>query len=195
MQAKRKHLFWTPCAAHCIDLMLEDIGKIARIKRTIQRSISLVGFIYNHTLALNTMRKFTSKAELVRYGVTRFATTFLTMQRLHNQKTNLRRMFTSDEWLTSKAAKDPKGRRATDVILMPTFWNDIVYSLKAMGPLVHVLRLVDNEKKPAMGYIYEAMDRAKEAIKKAFNENEEKYKEIFAIIDRRWDYQLHIHCM
>ena len=26
MQA-RKHLFWTPCAAHCIDLILEDISK------------------------------------------------------------------------------------------------------------------------------------------------------------------------
>lgn len=28
LEAKRPHLFWTPCAAHCIDLMLEDIGKI-----------------------------------------------------------------------------------------------------------------------------------------------------------------------
>jgi hypothetical protein len=23
------HLFWTPCAAHCLDLMLEDVGKIS----------------------------------------------------------------------------------------------------------------------------------------------------------------------
>ena len=23
---KRKHLYWTPCAAHCVDLMLEEIG-------------------------------------------------------------------------------------------------------------------------------------------------------------------------
>ena len=25
LMEKRKHLFWSPCAAHCIDLMLEDI--------------------------------------------------------------------------------------------------------------------------------------------------------------------------
>ena len=25
---KRGKLWWTPCAAHCIDLMLEDIGKL-----------------------------------------------------------------------------------------------------------------------------------------------------------------------
>ncbi|XP_023904991.2 uncharacterized protein LOC112016725 [Quercus suber] len=60
-----------------------------------------------------------------------------------------------------------------------------------MGPLVQVLHLVDNERKPAMGYIHEAMDRAKEAIIKAFNENEERYSNIFKIIDERWECQLH----
>ena len=74
---------------------------------------------------------------------------------------------------------------------MPSFWNTIVYILKVMGPLVRVLCLVDNERKPAMGYIYEAMDRAKEAIIKAFNENEERYSNIFKIIDERWECQLH----
>jgi len=65
------------------------------------------------------------------------------------------------------------------------------YTLKAMGPLVSVLRLVDNEKKLAMGFIYESMDRAKEEIQRAFNNNEGKYKDILAIIDKRWDCQLH----
>ncbi|KAH1242001.1 hypothetical protein GmHk_07G019441 [Glycine max] len=171
--------------------VLADIEKIPKVKRVIQRGIKLVGYIYNHTLALNTMRKFTQKTELVRHGVTRFATTFLTLQRLHKQKANLRRLFTSDEWLKSKVAKEPKGKQATDVILIPSFWNDVVYALKAMRPLVSVLRLVDNEKKPAMGFIYEAMDRAKKAIQRAFNNNEGKYKDILAIIDKRWDCQLH----
>ncbi|XP_075670297.1 uncharacterized protein LOC142640087 [Castanea sativa] len=35
------------------------------------------------------------------------------------------------------------------------------------------------------------MDRAKEAIIKAFNENEERYTDIFKIIDERWECQLH----
>ncbi|RDX85676.1 hypothetical protein CR513_33104, partial [Mucuna pruriens] len=191
LQTTRTKLFWTPCAAHCLDLMLQDIGKIPKVKKVIQRGIKLVGYIYNHSMTLNIIRKFTSKSELVKHGVTRFATTFLTLQRLHKQKVNLRRMFTSNEWLESRAAKDPKGKKATDIVLMPSFWNDVVYALKAMGPIVRVLRLVDNEKRPAMSYIYEAMDRAKKAIQKAFNGKEEKYKDIFAIIDRRWDCQLH----
>ena len=28
LMEKRKHLFWSPCAAYCIDLMLEDIGNM-----------------------------------------------------------------------------------------------------------------------------------------------------------------------
>ncbi|KAG4943919.1 hypothetical protein JHK84_047983 [Glycine max] len=179
LQVTRPKIFWTPCAAHCLDLMLEDIGKIPKVKRVIQRGIKLVGYIYNHTLALNTMRKFAQKTELVRHKVTRFATTFLTLQRLHKQKANLRRMFTSDEWLKSKEAKESKGKQATNVVLMPSFWNDVVYILKAIGPLVSVLRLVDNEK------------NLQWAIQRAFNNNEGKYKDILAIIDKRWDCQLH----
>ncbi|KAH7650967.1 Ribonuclease H-like protein [Dioscorea alata] len=42
-----------------------------------------------------------------------------------------------------------------------------------------------------MGYIYEAMDRAKEAIAKSLGENEGQYKVVFDIIDKRWECQLH----
>nr|XP_018686228.1 PREDICTED: uncharacterized protein LOC103993628 [Musa acuminata subsp. malaccensis] len=191
LQAKREHLYWTPCAAHCIDLMLEDIGKISYIKMTLERAIFLVGFLYSHTGTLNMMRGFTSKKELVRYGVTRFTTSFLTLQSVYRQKHNLINMLTSNKWVSSKWAKDAKGKRASDIISMSFFWNQIVYTLKVMSPLVRVLRLIYNEKKPAMGYIYKAMDRAKETIQKSFGGNEEKYKHIFAIIDKRWECQLH----
>ncbi|GJT32139.1 hAT dimerization domain-containing protein [Tanacetum coccineum] len=32
LEATRPHLYWTLCAAHCIDLMLEDIGNLERVK-------------------------------------------------------------------------------------------------------------------------------------------------------------------
>ncbi|GKV34703.1 hypothetical protein SLEP1_g43053 [Rubroshorea leprosula] len=31
LQAKRKHLYWTPCVAHCVDLILEDIEKLGDV--------------------------------------------------------------------------------------------------------------------------------------------------------------------
>lgn len=51
--------------------------------------------------------------------------------------------------------------------------------------------MVDAEHKPAMGCIYEAMDRCKEAISDSFRGIEEKFKRTFDIIDSRWDNQLH----
>nr|CAN70800.1 hypothetical protein VITISV_008052 [Vitis vinifera] len=59
------------------------------------------------------------------------------------------------------------------------------------GPLARVLHLVDGEKKAPMEYIYEAMNRTKDTIVRIFNGNEEKYKEVFNIIDKRWEIQLH----
>ena len=92
-------------------------------------------------------------------------------------------MFIFYEWILNKLSKELKGKEAVKVVLMPSFWNSVVYTLKVMGPLVKVLRLVDDERKPSMGYIYEAMDKAKEIINKSFNNHESKYKDVFAIID------------
>ncbi|XP_058784887.1 uncharacterized protein LOC131659755 [Vicia villosa] len=60
-----------------------------------------------------------------------------------------------------------------------------------MAPLVDVLRMVNNERKPAMGCIYAAMRVAKEWIEKTFSSNSSKYKAVFEIIDKRWECQLH----
>ena len=51
-------------------------------------------------------------------------------------------------------------------------------------------RMVDGEK-PVMGYIYESMDLAKEAIKAKYQNDETKYMPLWDIIDERWDRQLH----
>ena len=39
-------------------------------------------------------------------------------------------------------------------ILSDKFWRNVAYALKLTGPRVKVLRIVDGDKKPAMGYIY-----------------------------------------
>ncbi|XP_010484860.1 PREDICTED: uncharacterized protein LOC104763145 [Camelina sativa] len=79
LMAKRPHLYWLPCAAHCIDLMLEDIGKLPMVKSAIKNCIYMNGYIYSHTSLVNMMRKFTNQANLHRPAVTRFATSFITL--------------------------------------------------------------------------------------------------------------------
>lgn len=96
LQEHHLRIFWIPCDAHCFDLMLKDIGKMPRVKRALGRGQYLVGFIYNHTSTFNMMRTYTNKTKLVGSRVSRFASTFLILQRLQKQKTNLRNMFTSE---------------------------------------------------------------------------------------------------
>ena len=184
---KYKHLHWSSCVAHCLDLMFEDIFKMPDLKRTFERAVTISGYIYNRTQVLNMMREFTGQKDLIRPAKTRFATAFLTLRCFHKHKVNLRKMFISEEWCKSKFAKEQGGKQVQRIILMPSFWNTIVYCMKFGGPLIEVLRLVDGEKRPPMGYIYEAMDRAKEKIAIMFEKNEGKYKEIFDIIDARWN--------
>ncbi|KAL2238042.1 UNVERIFIED_CONTAM: hypothetical protein Sindi_0995900 [Sesamum indicum] len=178
-------------AAHYIDLMFEDIFKLPNLKKTYERGVMINAYIYNRPPLLDIMRDFTKSREMVRPAKTRFATAFLTLKRFHIQKGNLRKMFTSEQWTKSRYAREAQGKLVASVILMPSFWNHVLYIIKIAGPLVKVLQLVDGERKPPMGYIYEAMDRAKEAIAASFSNNEEKYKDVFALIDARWNVQLH----
>ena len=50
--------------------------------------------------------------------------------------------------------------------------------------------MVDGDKS-AMGYIYEAMDLAKEAIKRRYGDEGAKYMPLWDIINASWDRQLH----
>ena len=90
---KMRRLWWTPCAAHCIDLMLEDIGKVNVHDITLARARQVVKFIYGHTWVLSLMRTFTKNHELLHPTITRFATSFLTLQSLYKQKQSLIAMF------------------------------------------------------------------------------------------------------
>ncbi|KAL0909152.1 hypothetical protein M5K25_019995 [Dendrobium thyrsiflorum] len=47
LMEKRKHLYWTPCAAHCIDLILEQLGDLPQHKNALSKSKKITEFIYN----------------------------------------------------------------------------------------------------------------------------------------------------
>ena len=71
-----------------------------------------------------------------------------------------------------------------------TFWKKAEEIVLFSEPLVIVLRMVDGDK-PSMGFIYEAMDQAKEVIKARYRDKRQNYFPIWKIIDERWNKQLH----
>eukprot|EP00253_Pinus_taeda_P006025 PITA_06025 len=159
------NLFWTPCDAQCIDLMLEDIGKIPIVRDIVESSKSIRKFIYNHASVLSLMRRFTNNKELVRPAITRFATIFISLQSLLNSMWDVKSMFLSADWRSLSISRKPKGGGICRLVSYDqSFWAGVEEVCAISEPLVRVLRLVDGDK-PAMGYLYEAMDKAKEAIR------------------------------
>ena len=71
-------------------------------------------------------------------------------------------------------------------LLGNSLWEKVTEIISFTEPLVKVLRIMDGEK-PAMGYIYEGMDKGKEAIKTFYKGDSSKYLPISEIIDSRWD--------
>uniref|UniRef100_A0A1S3XAD1 DUF659 domain-containing protein n=1 Tax=Nicotiana tabacum TaxID=4097 RepID=A0A1S3XAD1_TOBAC len=191
MEAMYPHIYWTPCAAHCINLMFGDIFKENPYASVFTKAVKIYSYISQRPLLLNLMRKFTNERNLVRPAKTRFATAFLTLHSFYLQKKNLRKLVLSNEWKDNRYAKEAAGKEVAKVLISPSFWNDVVRALKVGGPLIRVLRMVDGERKPPMGYLYEAMDRAKETIEASFEGDVRKYEKVFEIIDSRWSNQFH----
>ncbi|CAI0443975.1 unnamed protein product [Linum tenue] len=175
LMEKRKHLFWTPYAAHCIDLMLEDFEKHIKVhKSTITKGKKITNFIYVRPMLIAMMKEFTANKELVRAAVTRFATSYLTLGSLSENKGQLMTMFSSEKWRKSSFASIQEGKRVHGIVLDGRFWRDVTTCLRAALPLVKVLRLVDSDEKPAMPFLYFELTEAKEKIKKNFNNVESR---------------------
>ncbi|XP_066324016.1 uncharacterized protein [Miscanthus floridulus] len=188
LKAKYPSIFWNGCAAHTIDLMLEDIGKMPKVAATISKAKCLTVFLYAHTRVLDLMRKYLSR-DLVRCGVTRFATAYLNLKSLLENKKQLQRLFREDELNELGYLKSVKGKKANKVVKSETFWKDVETAVNYFEPLATILRRMDSDV-PAMGFLYGYLLEAKNEISKRFNNDRKKFEEVFHFIDKRWDSKL-----
>ena len=85
LMEKRKKLYWTPCAADCIDLMLEKIGELPQQKNALIKAKRVSNFIHNHQWLLSLTREFCKK-DFLRPAATLFATSFITLESMFELK-------------------------------------------------------------------------------------------------------------
>ena len=183
------HLFRTPCAAHCLDLMLEDIGKIKEFNTCINMAKKVCRFIYKHGRVLDQMRDKIG-GDLVRPAVTRFATSFLTLASMHRHRNGLRALFVSEEWNKNSLASSSEGKQVVNIVLSMPFWNTMENCLRASQPLLIALRIADGDETPAAPEIMAAMDVAKNTIKESLKEKPSLLKEVLECYDKRWETQM-----
>ncbi|RVW91836.1 hypothetical protein CK203_030135 [Vitis vinifera] len=138
LMEKRKHLFWSPCAAHCIDLMFEDIGSMKQIKETLDQTKMITEFIYNSLKVVNLIKVFTKDRDLLRPGITRFATEFISLESLIRYEADLKRMCTTNEWREFNKDRSRKSVRdkVSNLILTDRFWKKAGEVQTIMEPLV-----------------------------------------------------------
>ncbi|XP_073271521.1 uncharacterized protein [Primulina huaijiensis] len=151
LKVTQPQIFWTSCATHTINLMLEAIRKLPKFSRMLEKTKALTIFIYANHKTLAIMRKYTKNGDIVRPRVTRFVNAFLTLESLKDKKDQLRLMFTSEVWRKTKLRSSVKGKAAETTVTSISIWNDVSLVLNVFTRLVKVLRLVNGDKKPLNG--------------------------------------------
>ena len=91
-----KRTFFSPCATHCIDLMLENIGSVKSVKETLDDSM-ITSFIYNSLKVVNLMKLFTRDRDLLRPDITGLSLSLFLLKALFAMSKDLKRMCTTTE--------------------------------------------------------------------------------------------------
>ena len=58
----------------------------------------ITSFIYNSLKVVNLIKQFTRNKDLLRPGITQFATKFISIESLIRYEQDLKRMYTTSEW-------------------------------------------------------------------------------------------------
>ena len=151
---KKYNLYWTPCAAHYIDLMFEDIGKRATVSELITNACKITNFIYNHGWLVAKVRKVCS-GDIVRPGATRFATNYIALESLLKKRADLKKIFISDEWASHKLSRSTIGHDVEVLMFDHTYWDKVSKIVSIYEPLYTVLRIVDSEVVQTLPFVYE----------------------------------------
>ncbi|XP_059637475.1 uncharacterized protein LOC132279503 [Cornus florida] len=96
----------------------------------------------------------------------------------------LRLLVASSEWRGLDYNKRGMGLKVASIIQSVEFWSKGKEVIQTLEPLVKVLRLVDGDGSTA-GYLYEAMERAKETIKQCCCINQANYMQIWVLFEKR----------
>jgi hypothetical protein len=170
LMAKRTRLYWTPCATHSIEVILQDCEDNIPIHAETMKKCQMIDiFILSQPSLKSLLRHFTEGRDvLLDVGITDCDSSYLTLCCLHENKGALIRMFTSKEWKSMDFSM--LGKLVEDVVLNKEFWKNVMICYKSIHHLLFALGLVNLINEPAMGFIYEHMEKAKEEIRTSLSE-------------------------
>lgn len=184
----RGPVFWTVCASHCIELILEKMIEMEFVRQVLKEAKTLTWFIYGHAAVLELFKRSSGCCELIKPCKVSSAMTFMTLKNILSKKKDLMNMLDSVEWQDSSQEYGIEGNRVVNLLMNNDFWHGVSVVAKASTPLVDLLVWINKAITPQVGYLYEAMDLVKENISK---ELPDSYEAIWDLIDEIWNSHLH----
>ena len=148
LEAEFKHIRWTPCASHGLNLLMKDIGKLDWVKRVTTNALSIVNFFTKKVKVLAFFRSH-STLELKRPASTRFAYVWLLLERLYDVHPSLQMTLVCPEfiaWLQEETGPGVDEARSIQRLCMrESFWKEVRAIVIAVTPIYKVLRMTDME--------------------------------------------------
>ena len=183
--SKYPWLYKTQCAAYSIRLLLKEICKeVDWVQKIIIDAKSIVSYMYKDSIISSLMREYTNHKELKHPCKRRFSSNFLMLESILNVQNELQLLVVSSKWKNLNHNEKDIAKVAS-IIQSAEFWSQVKEVLLVLETLVRVLRLVDNDLSTA-GYLYEAMEMAKETIKQHYDSNQDKYMQIWKLFSCRY---------
>uniref|UniRef100_A0A0R0KWA5 DUF659 domain-containing protein n=1 Tax=Glycine max TaxID=3847 RepID=A0A0R0KWA5_SOYBN len=182
-------LYLSSCAAHCINLMLQDFGKFEEVCEIVLHASKITKYIYNHCYALFLMRHHTGGRDILHPAPTQFATNFIALQIILAQKNALMAMVTSKDWIGSTYAKYSKAKKFVEQILDSGFWKQCANIVKLTKSLVihkareEMVRRFQRNKRKVKSYL-EVLDRPCRFNAEEFEKHRNTQSSILNLIDR-----------
>ena len=157
------HLYVQRCAAHYLDLFLDDWGKEEWVKKLVKKAKIIPVFIKSHHASQAIFRRLSPNLSISLPIKTCFATNFIMIDRLLQVRNALERMIIDDEWptlISDLRRRSPTAyAKATSMrrfICLDGFWDTCKNFLCMVIPIVKALRLFDG-KAPAIGMAWRVM--------------------------------------
>ncbi len=135
---------WTPCTPHCLDLLLEDVGKLPWAAEVVAEAKAVVKFITNHH---RSQALFCGKyaLDLLKPGDTRFATNFIMLDCMLEVREALQELVVNWEWRewNGKSNHSDDRDKVRDCVLRSGFWKNLEKLLAFTKGTVALLRECD----------------------------------------------------
>ena len=94
------HMYVQGCAAHCLDLLLEDWSKEDWVKKLVKKALVICVFIKNHHASQAIFRRLSPNLSIRLPVETHFATNFIMIEHLIQVRNALERMVVDADWYT-----------------------------------------------------------------------------------------------